>query len=80
MDTFQIRGIFKNNICRAREIDDDEYAITMDTQEIGVIAKEKGGWYIKETKNEALSAENAQLIGQFIDRRSLADLHPSIGD
>ncbi len=71
MEAFQIPGIFKNNkICRAKELETNLYQITMDTKPIGLIVKEKGGWQLDEQLNEALSAENVQLIGEKIDKRN----------
>lgn len=70
METFQIPGIFGNNICRAREIETNFYQIFKDNNLIGSIIKEDGGWRIEEYKSENLSAENVQLIGQQIDKRN----------
>jgi nitrogen regulatory protein PII-like uncharacterized protein len=70
MEIFQVPGIFKHNICRAKEEKNGIYTITLNAVKIGSIIKENGGWRLLEQLKEELSAENVQLIGQSIDERN----------
>ncbi len=70
METFQIPGIFKDKICRARQEKNNYYSITMDTVKVGSIVRENGGWRLNEQVKEVLTTENVQLIGQSIDERA----------
>lgn len=69
MEAIQIRGIFKDAICRAIPIEDNLYRITKDTVFIGKILKQNGGWNLEEVAGEDLTAENVQLIGSYLDRK-----------
>ncbi len=69
MEAIQIPGIFKEAICRAKPVQNDLYSITMDTVFIGTILKEGGGWCLQEVAGEALTAENVQLIGAYLNRK-----------
>lgn len=69
MEAFQIPGILGNSICRAKPVKLNEYMITKDSIYIGSIIREDGGWRIKEQVKEDLSAENAQLIGDYINKK-----------
>ncbi len=69
MEAIQIRGIFKDAICRAIPVEDNFYRITKDTVFIGTILKEGGGWSLEEVAGEDLTAENVQLIGAYLDKK-----------
>ncbi|MRX46564.1 MULTISPECIES: hypothetical protein [Pedobacter] len=70
MEFFQVPGIFKDSICRAKEEKNGVYTISLNAVKIGSIVKENGGWRLLEQLKEELSAENVQLIGQRIDERN----------
>lgn len=70
MEIFQIPGIFKDRICRAKQDKNNTYTITMDAVKVGSIIKENGGWRLNEQLKEVLTAENVQLIGFTIDLRN----------
>ncbi|MEX8548703.1 MAG: hypothetical protein V5804_13995 [Mucilaginibacter sp.] len=69
MEAIQVRGIFKDAICRAIPIENNLYRITRDTVFIGTIMKENGGWNLEEVAGEDLTAENVQLIGAYLDKK-----------
>ncbi|ADY51577.1 hypothetical protein Pedsa_1006 [Pseudopedobacter saltans DSM 12145] len=69
MEKFQVPGIFRDEVCYARNLDKNRFEIFKNTKRVGIIDKENGGWFLDQFYDECLLTENVQLIGQFIDKR-----------